>query len=478
MRLNELFEGGKDIVAISFGRFNPPHKGHRAAWELMAKAGDWYVGTNSSTQGPKDPLPYDVKIEAMKAIYPSLDGHLIATTSWLTMASELYKKYKDAKLLVFTDEDWVTKTIQQYNGQENTHGFYNFSEIEQQPTPRLSSATALRDAVKAGDRKAFSDAAGIDADTKIDGKAYFDLVAEYLMPYAEKEKAKAAKKKKVGEDVVAYDPNGYWDVYLWGNWYRGKHFDYGPRKVAVPGTTESEAMEWIQNHADDIYEYYYKKKFHNGKRMLPQPVEKNLFLNKTKPIGPSQSYRVPPTEGVIEGADERKQNALWAQITAHEKAAKKSKDLKQQHHLKMASQLRSQLKTSDNESVSEAPIEMDPAEPMNPMIYGHNKANPGKLKYRMLRAAGQLKDLAARAENASPAEWQIMARQFEELKMNIEQIRHALEELGKKRKKGGIGSRGIDPMLDSIEEGYGRYWCSTDKKWKTRKGPKQTRKSK
>jgi hypothetical protein len=326
MKLNELFEASKDVVAISFGRFNPPHKGHRAAWELMAKSGDWYVGTNSSTQGPKDPLPYDVKVEAMKAIYPSLEGHLISSTSWLTMASELYKKYKDAKLLVFTDEDWVTKTIQQYNGQENTHGFYNFSEIEQQPTPRLSSATALRDAVKAGDRKAFSNAAGIDADTKINGKAYFDLVAEYLMPYAEKEKAKAAKKK-------------------------------------------------------------------------------------TK------------------------------------------------------------------EGLEEAPIEMDPAEPMNPMIHSHDKANPAKLKYRMLRAAGQLKDLAARAENASPAEWQIMARQFEELKMNMEQIRHALEELGKKRKKGGIGSRGIDPMVDSVAEGYGRYYCSTDKKWKTRKGPKQSRKS-
>ncbi len=29
----------------------------------------------------------------------------------------------------------------------------------------------------------------------------------------------------------------------------------------------------------------------------------------------------------------------------------------------------------------------------------------------------------------------------------------------------------------SMAEGYGRYWCSTDKKWKTRKGPKQSRKS-
>ena len=129
------------------------------------------------------------------------------------------------------------------------------------------------------------------------------------------------------------------------------------------------------------------------------------------------------------------------------------------------------------EEVKEAPIELDPADPMDPMIYGHDKANPAKLKYRMLRAAGQLKDLAARAEKASPGEWELMARQFEELKMNMEQIRHALEELGKMRKKGGIRSRGIDPMVDSVSEGYGRYYCSTDKKWKTRKGPKQSRKS-
>ena len=96
-----------------------------------------------------------------------------------------------------------------------------------------------------------------------------------------------------------------------------------------------------------------------------------------------------------------------------------------------------------SEDVTEAPIEMDPSDPMDPMIYGHDKANPAKLKYRMLRAAGQLKDLAARAEKASPSEWQTMSRQFEELKMNMEQIRHALDELGKVKSKGGIRSRGI-----------------------------------
>ena len=30
-------------------------------------------------------------------------------------------------------------------------------------------------------------------------------------------------------------------------------------------------------------------------------------------------------------------------------------------------------------------------------------------------------------------------------------------------------------ISEGLEEGYGRYWCSTDKKWKTRKGPKQKR---
>jgi nicotinamide mononucleotide adenylyltransferase len=198
MRLIELFEKTQNEVAVIFGRFNPPHQGHRAAWELMSGSTDWYVGTNASTQGPKDPLPFDVKIKAMKAIYPELEGHLINSQSWLTMASELHKKHPQSKLLVYTDEDWVVKTIKDYNGIEGkAHGFYNFSEIEQRLTPRLSSATALRDAVKAGDRAAFSKAAGIDSDTEIAGQSYFDLVADYLLPYVEKEKSKTAKKTKV-----------------------------------------------------------------------------------------------------------------------------------------------------------------------------------------------------------------------------------------------------------------------------------------
>lgn len=195
MKLRELFEARQKSVGIIFGRFNPPHKGHRAAWEMASENTAWFVGTNQSTQGPKDPLPYDIKIEAMKAIYPEIKGHIMPEQSWLTMASAVYKKYGNVVLNLYTDEEWVSKAINQYNGTEGAHGFYNFSSINTQPTPRLSSATALRSAVQAGNRDAFADAAGVDADTLVAGQSFFDLVAQYLNPYAEKEKAKAAKKK-------------------------------------------------------------------------------------------------------------------------------------------------------------------------------------------------------------------------------------------------------------------------------------------
>jgi len=195
MKLRQLFEGMGQEVAIIFGRFNPPHKGHRAAWELASKSPVWYVGTNESTVGPKDPLPYGIKVEAMTAIWPEVEGHIIAETSWLTLASLVYEKHGDVMLLCLTDEDWVTKTIVQYNGKEGAHGFYNFKTIKQKPTPRLSSATALRDAVSKGDREAFATAAGVPADTPVAGKPFFDLVAEYLLPYSNAPVKKTAKKK-------------------------------------------------------------------------------------------------------------------------------------------------------------------------------------------------------------------------------------------------------------------------------------------
>jgi hypothetical protein len=84
---------------------------------------------------------------------------------------------------VYTDEEWVLKALNKYNGVDGAHGMYNFPKITSVPTPRLSSATALRKAVADNDPQAFADAAGVAANTPVDGKPFFDVVGEYLGQY-------------------------------------------------------------------------------------------------------------------------------------------------------------------------------------------------------------------------------------------------------------------------------------------------------
>jgi hypothetical protein len=140
----------------------------------------------------------------MDAVYPAIKGHIVAEQSWLTLASKVYEKHGNIVLNVYTDEAWVTKALVQYNGKEGAHGYYEFGTIQQQDTPRLSSATALRNAVAADDRDLFGQAAGVDPNTLVAGHPFFDVVKHYLMPHAEKAAAKVAKKKvKQPEQDVA-----------------------------------------------------------------------------------------------------------------------------------------------------------------------------------------------------------------------------------------------------------------------------------
>lgn len=218
MKLRQLFENiyeeqGVEDVAIIFGRFNPPHKGHVAAWQAAAKYDNWYVGTNQSTQGPKDPLPFNVKIEAMKTLWDEVEGHLVAEQSWWTLATYVYKKHGPVTLHVVTDANDArvfVAGLQKSNGVEGPHGFYRFKDIIWEEAPRVSSATELRAAVTENDPEKFSDAAGVDASTPIAGVPYFQLVRKYMLPYliqaAEKEKAKAEKEKAKAEKTKKPQP--------------------------------------------------------------------------------------------------------------------------------------------------------------------------------------------------------------------------------------------------------------------------------
>jgi hypothetical protein len=91
-------------------------------------------------------------------------------------------------------------------------------------------------------------------------------------------------------------------------------------------------------------------------------------------------------------------------------------------------------------------------DPNDPTIYGHEKANSMSLKGRIQQARAQLKELAELSDSNELAAWERITQlhkggMFMGLAQNLEQIRHGIEELAAKRRRGGTGSRGIDKNI-------------------------------
>jgi nicotinamide mononucleotide adenylyltransferase len=213
MKLREMFESEQPAdsvktIGVSFGRFNPPHKGHAGVWRAASKNPIWYVGTNDSTSGPKDPLPYDVKLQCMAAVFPAVAGHVVPEQGLLTLATSVYNKYgENVHLKVYTDESWLADVLVKYNGAESEHGMYKFKHIEHVATERLASATDLRSAVRSGNRKEFYRDMGVGPSVTVEingeDKPIFDVVAHYLNQYPEKvKKAVKAKEDAAGVGII------------------------------------------------------------------------------------------------------------------------------------------------------------------------------------------------------------------------------------------------------------------------------------
>jgi RNA polymerase sigma factor (sigma-70 family) len=207
MKINQvLMESAGSTVAFAFGRFNPAHQGHIEVWRAVEDAGaNWFVGTNPNTIGPNDPLTFEQKSAWMAEIYPPISGHIVAQTSVLTLAAYIFKKTRKneratvAYITDATDWAWSGKLLNQYNGVEGSHGYYKFAEITHVPSPRVSSATALRDAARANDRVAFYQASGTDPKSTVDGLTYFDTVKQAVEKYP----LPVKRVKKVKEQGVA-----------------------------------------------------------------------------------------------------------------------------------------------------------------------------------------------------------------------------------------------------------------------------------
>jgi hypothetical protein len=134
-------------------------------------------------------------------------------------------------------------------------------------------------------------------------------------------------------------------------------------------------------------------------------------------------------------------NALLPAVAESFKYARMLKYIKESMPTATTEQKKEFVRLLESLQVNEAPIEMDKEEPNDPMVYAPG-TNPGKLSYRKQRAIAQLNALN---EFAKAGQWDRVVQLFPELQMNVDAVRHGMEELQKVRSRGGINSRGINP---------------------------------
>lgn len=512
MKLLELFEADTKHITFVFGRLNPPTIGHKQLLDTAAKVGGDYKIFVSPSQDKKDnPLDYSTKIKFIKAIIPEHAKAIVEDPGLNTpvkIASYLYDQgYRAVTFVAGSDRlESMKKLLEMYNGVEGkAHGYYKFDVLDFKSSGEREdgaegvagiSASRARSMAAGGDLEGFAEATGAGQ-------------------YAEKLYIAVRKGMGINESTLEANPNQQISIYKSdGKTYRQQPMpslekdpvdDADPLDILKNEPYETDfskeelkriiaknfeklndqqrkvlkARFWLGMTLDEVSE---KMKL-SPERIRQIEARAIRILRQSLGVEKEKDYVESVEEGwksKMAGAALAAANLLGSPAQAAEEPIKpitiayvmidgevrkynlgdKFDNAKEAEKFisgvldkqgLQGYQLEIKHGYPKKKEVKEAPIEMDPTDPMDPMIYGAG-GNPAKLKYRMMRAAGQIKDLASRVDNAGPSEWQTMARQFDELKMNVEQIRHALEELAKVRKKGGIRSRGIDPMLDHIEK--------------------------
>ena len=167
-------ESHGSTAVFTFGRFNPPTIGHEKLIKVVASTatkekGDYFVFMSHSQDAKKNPLNYAHKMMFMKLMFPTHRSNIAKSNARhaLEVASQLYDTGHYSKLVMVVGSDRVKefkKILNQYNGEKNKHGFYDFKQIEvisageRDPDADGAegmSASKMRAAVAAGDYDSF-----------------------------------------------------------------------------------------------------------------------------------------------------------------------------------------------------------------------------------------------------------------------------------------------------------------------------------
>ena len=178
MNINELLEPNAKKAVFTFGRFNPPTKGHARLMDVVKNASsgaDHYVFTGRTNDPKKNPLQYKDKITFLRAMFPHMNimDNPQIRTPWEAL-EELGKQYDEIVMVVGSDrKDDFESQMRPYLKDFGIDKFSIVSSGERDADASDVSgvsASKARALAKAGDFKSFSGT--IDGGEKLKQQLY------------------------------------------------------------------------------------------------------------------------------------------------------------------------------------------------------------------------------------------------------------------------------------------------------------------
>lgn len=179
---DRMAAGAPKQAAFCFGRMNPPTIGHAELLKKTAEAamnGEYYIFASKTNDKKDNPLPYDVKLEFLKELFPEFASHIVddpAIKTPLLAADWLYNKGIRAITMVAGSDRlpqyeklmaaWNSEEVRtKFNREPCVITFVSSGEREDGAEGVAGvSASGARAAAKAGNFDVFKQTTGTDGD--------------------------------------------------------------------------------------------------------------------------------------------------------------------------------------------------------------------------------------------------------------------------------------------------------------------------
>ena len=140
-------------VSFCFGRFQPPHYGHRLLMqEVMSHGSNFRIFASPSWDKKTNPIEFETKVDLIKRMFPEIASGVNTDRTINTVlkaAARLHQHgFKRATFVAGTDRiNGFKELLLKYNGCMSAHGFYDLDfEFVKFNSPAIRS-TEIRQAV-------------------------------------------------------------------------------------------------------------------------------------------------------------------------------------------------------------------------------------------------------------------------------------------------------------------------------------------